>query len=99
MTTLKKISVFVLFCSTASPAWSAIYDFCKIKKVYDENVAVAPKTIYEDCPGIGYMVNGKDLAKANCWKDASDLQEGKCQIPTNTSADSRVNTQIDIPLE
>ncbi len=100
MTSLKKISVLLVMFATASPAWSAIYDFCKVKKIYDDNVATPPQTIYEDCPGIGFMVNGKDLAKAYCWKDASNLLEGKCDKPQDAVTENTGNdTQELVPME
>ncbi len=100
MTSLKKISVLMVLFTTTSPAWSAIYDYCKVKKIYDANVATPPQIVYEDCPGIGFLVNGKVLAKADCWKDANDLLEGKCDKPKEPVAENTGDTpQADIPLE
>lgn len=80
--------------TVVNPAGSAIYDFCKVKKIYDENVYTPPEIVYEDCVGIGYLAHGKDLAKAYCWKGANDLHEGKCE----TSKSGSNNTQEDPPL-
>lgn len=100
MTSLKNISVLIVLFSAANPAWSATYDFCKVKKIYDENVNTPPQIIYEDCAGIGYLAYGKDLAKAYCWKDASDLLEEKCAAPKSTDAENSDNTtQEEIPVE
>lgn len=100
MTALKKISILLVLATAASPSWSAIYDFCKVKKIYDEQVATPPKTIYEDCAGVGYLVNGKDLAKAYCWNGANDLHEGPCEAATNPfPSEPSSNLQEDMPLE
>ncbi len=100
MTALKRISILVVLAIAASPSWPAIYDFCKVKKIYNEQVATPSNTIYEDCAGVGYLVNGKNLAKAYCWNGANDCMKPLVkpqQAPSPSEPSS--NAQEDIPLE
>lgn len=81
MNSLNKIVVLALLGLMANPAWSGRVDFCKVKKVYDEqDVSVPPRTVYEDCSGEAYLGSiGKDSVKAVCWVGATELLEGKCE--------------------
>ena len=100
MTTMKKLTVLILLFTTTSPTWAEIYDFCQVKKIYDSNVATPPQITHQDCTGVGFLVNGKMLAKAGCWKDANELLEGKCDKPQETvpeNTDSKAG--MTMPLE
>ncbi len=86
MTSLKKISVLALLCLLSSPAWSANVDYCKVKRIYDDNLSLPPQAVYEDCSGVAFYDYAKNYVKAACWKDAINLLDGKCEIYKETTA-------------
>lgn len=105
MTSFKISSALALLCLTATPAWSANVDFCKVKKTYDNSIKIVPPVVtYETCSGKAYYDYAKDFVKAACWDGATDLLDGKCKesqaadAPSDT-ADTASNGAEDSPLE
>jgi hypothetical protein len=78
MTFSNKISIAALLCLTSNPAWSEQVNFCKVKKIYDNDINVPTKIVYEDCSGVAFFWYAKDFVKASCWEGATNLLEGKC---------------------
>lgn len=81
MTFPNKISILALLCLTSNTAWSEQVNFCKVEKIYDTDIKVPAKIIYEDCSGVAFLWYAKDLVKASCWEGATHLLEGKCETP------------------
>jgi hypothetical protein len=79
MTLPKKISVLTLLCLTTNMAWSEPVNFCKVERVYDNDVSVPAKIVYEDCSGVAFLWYAKSYVEASCWNNAVDLLKGKCE--------------------
>lgn len=80
MTSLKIIPVLALLCLISSPAWSGPVDFCKVITNYDESSSIPPEVVYEDCSGYAFYDYAKNYVKASCWKGATNLLDGKCEL-------------------
>lgn len=74
-----RISILALLCLTSNTAWSEQVNFCKVERIYDDDINVPTKIIYEDCSGMAFLWYAKDFVKASCWEGATHLLEGKCE--------------------
>lgn len=80
MSMSKKILMLALLCMASNTVWAEPVNFCKVKKVYDNDINVPVKIVYEDCSGVALLWYAKDLIKASCWEGATSLIEGKCEM-------------------
>ncbi|OAI03819.1 hypothetical protein A1332_15015 [Methylomonas methanica] len=78
MTFLKKISALALLSLTTNTAWSEPVYFCKVERVYDDDVSVTAKIVHEDCSGVAFLWYAKSYVEASCWPGAIELLKGKC---------------------
>ncbi len=88
MALIKKTFVLALLCLASSTAWSEPVHFCKVKRVYENDIDVKTKTAYEDCSGVAFAWHAKDYVKAACWQGAVDLLEGKCEASADDAKES-----------
>ena len=79
MTFLKKISALALLSLTTNTAWSEPVYFCKVERVYDDDVSVTAKIVHEDCSGVAFLWYAKSYVEAACWPGAIELLKGKCE--------------------
>ncbi|OQW70308.1 MAG: hypothetical protein BVN35_17935 [Proteobacteria bacterium ST_bin11] len=79
MTFLKKISALALLSLATNTAWSEPVYFCKVQRVYDEDVSVPAKIVHEDCSGVAFLWYAKSYVEASCWPGAIELLKGKCE--------------------
>lgn len=79
MSFLKKTSVLALLCLTTNTARSEPIYFCKVERVYDNDVSVPAKIVREDCSGVAFLWYAKYYVEASCWSGAIDLLKGKCE--------------------
>ncbi|WP_415878157.1 hypothetical protein [Methylomonas sp. TEB] len=86
MTFLKKISALALLALTTNTAWSEPVHFCKVQRVYEDDVSVQPKIVHEDCSGVAFLWYAKFYVEASCWPGAIELLKGKCE---QTEVDSK----------
>ncbi|WP_020481098.1 hypothetical protein [Methylomonas sp. MK1] len=86
MTFLKKISALALLSLTTNTAWCEPVYFCKVERVYDDDVSVPAKIVHEDCSGVAFLWYAKSYVEASCWPGAIELLKGKCE---QTDVDSK----------
>ncbi|MDT4291791.1 hypothetical protein RO575_19680 [Methylomonas sp. MO1] len=86
MTFLKKISALALISLTTNTAWSEPVYFCKVERVYEDDVSVPAKIVHEDCSGVAFLWYAKSYVEASCWPGAIELLKGKCE---QTDVDSK----------
>ena len=79
MTFSNKTSVLALLFLTSNTAWSEPVNFCKAKRVYDNDLSMPAKIVYEDCSGVAFLWYARNYVKAACWEGAVDLLDGKCE--------------------
>ncbi|TCV81032.1 MULTISPECIES: hypothetical protein [Methylomonas] len=79
MSFLKKTSALALLCLTTNTAWSEPVYFCKVERVYDNDVSVPAKIVHEDCSGVAFLWYAKSYVEASCWPGAIELLKGKCE--------------------
>lgn len=101
MSFLKTTSVLALLYLTTNTAWSEPVYFCKVERVYDNDVSVPAKTVHEDCSGVAYLWHAKSYVEASCWPGAVELLKGKCEQNNLDAKDSTADqpateTQADI---
>lgn len=91
MTTLKKTSVLASLCLISSSAWPGPVDFCKVITNYNQAPSMPPQVVYEDCAGYAFYDYAKNYVKAACWKDATNLLDGKCELHKVAENNSAAN--------
>ncbi len=99
MTFSNKIFILMLLCLTSNSAWSYPVTYCKVKRIYDNDIKVPGKIVYEDCSGVAFFWYAKDLVKASCWEGAINLIEGKCEVDKNAVADTETTETTETGLE
>lgn len=99
MTFLKKTSALALLCLTTNTAWSEPVHFCKVERIYDNDVSVPGKIIHEDCSGVAFLWYAKFYVEASCWAGAIDLLPGKCEQSDTGSKDYPTEQPVTEPQE